>query len=239
MNQSEQINELSKALSVAQSQMSFARKDSKNPFFKSSYADLSSVWDACREPLTKNGLAVIQTFDADHDGGEVIVVTTLTHSSGQWISSRLKMPLVKKDPQGLGSAITYGRRYSLAAIVGVIADEDDDGNAATHGKAQSGNPAPKKATPAPKSAPTGPEPITNSQLVKLNTIMTNQGVTDREHKLSIINGWLEKRSMSTISTGKELTKDQASILIDHLETDPADKFKINNMDEMPETKEAA
>ena len=144
MNQSEQINELSKALSTAQSQMTFAKKDSKNPFFKSSYADLSSVWEACREPLTKNGLAVIQTFDSDHDENTVIVVTTLTHTSGQWINSRLKLPLVKKDPQGLGSAITYGRRYSLAAIVGVIADEDDDGNAATHGKAQSGTPAPKK-----------------------------------------------------------------------------------------------
>jgi len=153
MNQSEQINELSKALCTAQSQMTFAKKDSKNPFFKSSYADLSSVWDACRGPLTSNGLAVIQTFDSDHDENTVVVVTTLTHTSGQWINSRLKLPLVKKDPQGLGSAITYGRRYSLAAIVGVIADEDDDGNAATHGKAQGGNPAPKKATPTSKPAP--------------------------------------------------------------------------------------
>ena len=153
MNQSEQINELSKALCTAQSQMTFAKKDSKNPFFKSSYADLSSVWEACREPLTKNGLAVIQTFDSNHDENTVIVVTTLTHSSGQWINSRLKLPLVKKDPQGLGSAITYGRRYSLAAIVGVIADEDDDGNAATHGKAQSGTPAPKKGNQAKQAAP--------------------------------------------------------------------------------------
>ena len=153
MNQSEQINELSKALCTAQSQMTFAKKDSKNPFFKSSYADLSSVWEACREPLTKNGLAVIQTFDSDHDENTVIVVTTLTHSSGQWINSRLKLPLVKKDPQGLGSAITYGRRYSLAAIVGVIADEDDDGNAATHGKAQGATPAPKKGNQAKLTAP--------------------------------------------------------------------------------------
>lgn len=232
MNQSEQINELSKALSTAQAQMSFAKKDSKNPFFKSSYADLSSVWEACREPLTSNGLSVIQTFDADHDGGEVIVVTTLAHSSGQWISSRLKMPLVKKDPQGLGSAITYGRRYSLAAIVGVIADEDDDGNAATHGN---GKPANKpQPTSAPK--PTEPEMVTPAQLKKLNTVMTSQGVADREHKLAIINGWLEKRSMPQIESGKDLTKEQARILIDHLESGPVsvEKYKMSEMDEMPQ-----
>ncbi len=234
MNQSEQINELSKALSTAQGQMSFAKKDSRNPFFKSSYADLSSVWDACREPLTSNGLSVIQTFDANHDGGEVIVVTTLAHQSGQWISSRLKMPLVKKDPQGLGSAITYGRRYSLAAIVGVIADEDDDGNAATGKPANKPAPTPQP-TPAPTPAPAGPVMVTPAQLKKLNTVMTNQGVTDREHKLAIINGWLKKRSMAEITTGKDLTKDQASILIDHLESEPGEQFKMTpeTMDEMP------
>lgn len=225
MNQSEQINELSKALSTAQSQMNFARKDSTNPYFKSNYADLSSVWEACREPLTSNGLAVIQTFDTDHDGNEVIVVTTLSHTSGQWVSSRLKMPLTKKDPQALGSAITYGRRYSLAAIVGVVADEDDDGNAATQGKAQNGNQAAKNSKPAQQ--PTGPGPITSAQLTKLNTMFTIQKITDRDEKLHIINTWLQERSLPTISTGKELTKDQASQLIEHLETQEAEHAQGN------------
>jgi hypothetical protein len=220
MNQSEQINELSKALSTAQSQMTFARKDSKNPFFKSSYADLSSVWDACREPLTKNGLAVIQTFDSNHDENTVIVVTTLTHSSGQWINSRLKLPLVKKDPQGLGSAITYGRRYSLAAIVGVIADEDDDGNAATHGKAQTAN--------------TAPAMVTTAQLTKINTVLTKQGVNDREHKLARVNSLLGEKSASPVKSSKELTRDQASMIIEELESPgPVEKWTMTEMDAMP------
>ena len=137
------------------------------------------------------------------------------------------------------------RRIAPDAVMGLYTpDELTDGS-----RAELHVETPQKATHAPKKdddiqdaeyqpAPDGPEPITNAQLIKLNSIMTNQGVTDRDHKLAIINGWLEKRSMATISTGKELTKDQASILIDHLETDPADKFKITEMDEFPGTQEA-
>lgn len=126
---SETINELAKALSSAQSEIRGAIKDSKNPFFNSKYADLESVWSAIREPLTKHGLSVIQTMDHDVEVG-IIVVTTLAHTSGQWIEGGLPIMAVKKDPQGMGSAITYARRYALAAITGVV-QVDDDGNAAT------------------------------------------------------------------------------------------------------------
>ena len=129
MNKSENINELAAALAKAQGEMRGAVKDSANPFFKSRYADLASVWDACRVPLTKNGLSVVQTNVGD--GAEMVAVETiLLHSSGQWISSFLSVKPVKNDPQGIGSCITYLRRYSLAAMVG-IAPEDDDGNAAS------------------------------------------------------------------------------------------------------------
>ena len=126
--QSPQINELATALAKAQGIMQTAKKDSSNPFFKSVYADLASVWEACREALSSNGLCVIQT--TDNNNGSVIVITTLIHSGGQWIRGNLRIKPVKDDPQGIGSAITYARRYALAAIIGVAPDEDDDGEGA-------------------------------------------------------------------------------------------------------------
>jgi hypothetical protein len=131
MNQSEQLNELAAALSKAQGQIEGAKKDSANPFFKSKYADLASVWEACRKPLTDNGLSIIQCPEESENG--IAIETMLLHSSGQWKSSRYSMPVSKVDAQAVGSAITYGRRYALAAMVGV-APEDDDGNAAAKGK---------------------------------------------------------------------------------------------------------
>ena len=125
MNQSTEINELAMSLSKAQGEMQSAIKDKLNPFFKSMYADLGSVWDAARPVLSKNGLAVVQTTEMNN--GEIIMVTTLIHSSGQWMKSYLPLILAKKDSQGIGAAITYLRRYSLSAIVGVVCDDDDDG----------------------------------------------------------------------------------------------------------------
>jgi len=127
-NQSEQINELAMALSKAQGEIVGAKKDSQNPFFKSNYADLASVWDAIREPLSKNGLAVVQTMEAAV-GEETLLHTTLVHSSGQWIRGYAAIKAKDASPQAQGSAITYARRYALAAIVGV-AQIDDDANAA-------------------------------------------------------------------------------------------------------------
>ena len=124
MNKSETIGELAKALVNVQKVLEGAKKDSTNPFFKSKYADLSSVWEACRKPLTANGLAVIQTMDA-LDGNDLIIETILVHISGEWIGGHLALKPVKDDPQGIGSAITYGRRYALAAIVGVCPEDDD------------------------------------------------------------------------------------------------------------------
>lgn len=117
-------NELFTALAKAQAEMTGALTDSKNPFFKSKYADLASVWNAIRIPFTKQGLCVIQTMHLNADK-ELVLVTTLGHSSGQAISSESPIRPVKNDPQGLGSAITYMRRYALAAIAGVYQIDDD------------------------------------------------------------------------------------------------------------------
>ena len=121
------ISALAAALVKAQSAMGGAKKDSTNPHFKTAYADLASVWDACRAPLANAGLSIVQLVSSDP--AHAIIETILAHSSGEWVSSTLAVPLTKADAQGLGSAITYGRRYALAAIVGVC-PADDDGEAA-------------------------------------------------------------------------------------------------------------
>src|SRR5574340_169669 len=128
MNKSESIGKLAEALAKAQSVMKFAKKDSTNPYLKSKYADLAAVVEAIKAPLSDNGLSYVQSTDIADDGA-VIIETTLMHSSGEWISSRLRMKPIKDDPQSVGSAVTYGRRYGLQALVGIPAD-DDDGEAA-------------------------------------------------------------------------------------------------------------
>lgn len=128
MQTSEQINELATALAKAQGKITGALKDSANPFFKSKYADLAACWDAAREHLAQNGLSVIQTASASDEG--VSITTMLAHSSGQWVRDTLRLIPKDSTPQGIGSCITYGRRYSFAAVVGV-AQVDDDGNAAS------------------------------------------------------------------------------------------------------------
>ena len=146
MNKSENINELAAALSKAQGAITDALRDSNNPFFKSKYADLASVWDACRKPLADNGLAIIQSVTSS-DG--IALETMLTHSSGQFVSSTVKLLLKDESMQGMGSAITYARRYQLAAFVGVAPDDDDDGNAAS-GKTQPAKAMPVQPKPAEK-----------------------------------------------------------------------------------------
>lgn len=134
------IGKLAEALSKAQAEIKNAAKDKNNPFFESTYADLASVWDACREPLTKNGLSVTQPLSVDANG-KPILNTLLLHVSGEWILSQVPVIAVKQDPQAYGSAITYFRRFSLSTIVGVapaekptqddVSDDDDDGNSAS------------------------------------------------------------------------------------------------------------
>ena len=148
MKMSSEINEVAKALAKVQSEMGSVAKDSSNPFFKSKYADLAACWSSVAPLLTKNGLSVTQICDepsGEEDKTSVIIETVLMHESGQWIAGRLKMVPVKSDPQGIGSCITYARRYALMAITGLVADEDDDGNAAsTQNKGSSTKSSPKK-----------------------------------------------------------------------------------------------
>jgi len=132
MKSSESINELASALCNAQGQMGGAVKDSSNPFFKSSYADLTSVIKAIKQPFSDNGLSYTQ-FPVSNEHG-VGVSTRLMHISGQWLEMEYTLPTVKKDPQASGSAITYARRYALQSIAGIPTADDDAESAMLRGE---------------------------------------------------------------------------------------------------------
>jgi hypothetical protein len=150
MNKSDNIAELAKALSKAQADMSGAKKSSNNPFFKSRYADLKEVIECVKEPFADNGLSFVQ-FPVSNDGFAG-VETVIMHSSGEWISNEYMLKVSKNDPQGIGSAITYARRYALQAACGVPS-EDDDGESAM------GRSPKQKKAPEPKPKQTKTEAI--------------------------------------------------------------------------------
>jgi hypothetical protein len=138
------------AMLAVQTGMKAAVKDAKNPAFKSTYADLASVWEACRDALKAAKVLVSQDVTSDENG--VSIATRFTHESTQWMEfGPLFIPLAKKDAQAVGSAVSYGRRYSLSAALGIIAEDDDDGNSATASQAKpvaTNGHAPKQSWPA-------------------------------------------------------------------------------------------
>lgn len=182
LEHSESIAKLADALNKAQQQMEKAKKDSNNPFFKSKYADLSAVWDACKESVLSNGFCVLQPIAGTDEKGNTLIVTMLVHISGEWIKGVLAMPSTKSDPQQVGSAITYGRRYSLAAMLNVML-EDDDGESAmgrNQSVAKGNNQIPVKAS--------------NKQATYLNSLM-QEGKIDKE----AVKGALAENNVSRLS----------------------------------------
>ena len=159
MEKSESIKELATALCKFQGAVEKVRKSETNPFFKSKYADLSSILDVIRIPLSENGLSFVQ-FPKDKNGLE----TMLMHTSGEWMSATYEMKPTKDDPQGLGSAITYQRRYALGAILGLNIDDDDDGNAASKQN---------KQVEVKKTQPTSLPPDLDAKLIECITLIEN------------------------------------------------------------------
>ena len=130
MNKSESIKNLTKALSQFQGEVQNPKNTANNPYFNSKYAPLQEVLNIVRPLLTKHGLAIIQSPSGD--GKNVSITTILAHESGEWIEfDPLTLTPEKTTPQGIGSAITYGRRYSLSAALGIASEDDDDGNEAS------------------------------------------------------------------------------------------------------------
>lgn len=173
IEQSESIASLAAAFAKAQATIEGAVKGKVNPAFRSKYADLASVWDACREQLSTNGLAVMQ-FPGEVVDGRMTLTTQLTHESGEWMRSTMSVPLAKADPQGAGSALTYARRYALAAVVGVC-PEDDDGNAASRPASQ-----PRQEQAQPRADPTPGKFIDEGQRQQIMTLMTAKNIEARE-----------------------------------------------------------
>lgn len=139
-----QMGALAKALAVAQAEMSNAAFNRTNPHFKSKYADLAGIRDTVTPALAKHGLAVIQTVEAGEP--TPVLVTRLIHADGGEIVGRYPLPTNYGEPQKFGSALTYARRYSLAALCNIASEEDDDGNEAS---AKPANDAGRKAAPPP------------------------------------------------------------------------------------------
>lgn len=158
MKHSETMAAIAPALVAAQAEMKAVGKDATNPHFRSRYATLDAIMDMVRPVLARHGLAVMQGTlypDTNEDGRltSLAVETRIIHTSGEWVASSVIMPVAKADPQGAGSAVTYGRRYGLSALLAIVADDDDDGNAATGG-AQ----AAREAAPARPAASRAPAP---------------------------------------------------------------------------------
>ena len=128
MEKSESIKNIATALLIFQMKVDKVGKDATNPFFKSKYASLSNIQDAILIPLNESGLSYMQFPD-----GQYGLTTIIMHESGEWLQSTYTMRPVKDDPQGIGSSITYQKRYALAGALALNIDDDDDGNAGTHG----------------------------------------------------------------------------------------------------------
>lgn len=153
MKTSESISKISAALVNAQKAITFAAKDATNPHFRNKYADLPAVIEAIKPALNDSGIMFMQT-PSPSDAGTLALTTRLVHESGEWIEDTATMPLPKNDPQGYGSAMTYARRYALAAITGLYQD-DDDGNAASGAGAKQ---QPTQPQAKRQQSEEGPEP---------------------------------------------------------------------------------
>ena len=159
MNKSESIAELAKALNKFQAECSGAKKDADNPFFGSKYANLEAVINCAKSALDNNGLAVSQFPIMDQ--GYCGVETILMHSSGEWISNTLLLACKKQDPQAMGSAITYARRYAYQSVLGIPSEEDDGEKSMTRNQAPIQQQAP---------APVQYQRISPAQATELMTI---------------------------------------------------------------------
>jgi len=205
MNKSESITNLVKSLTTFQGKMTAVKKDATNPFYKSKYATLDTIWESIRKPLSENGLSVAQTMNLIEDKN--VLETTLYHTSGEWISGTQLVNPIKDDPQSLGSAISYARRYSLSAILGIVTDEDDDANVATKPETK-----PKeKPISTIVEAPQKSETITPAQTKKIYASVKEKGITADQAKAYL------KQVFKKMST-KELTVSEASRLIEDIES---------------------
>ena len=207
---SSEIGELAAALAAAQGEFTFAAKDSVADMGtkggRRKYADLQSVLEAVRDGLAKNGLAVIQAPMPNASG--ITLRTTLAHKSGQWIASELTLPNDRMGGiQGMGSALTYARRYALAAMVGVAQDDDDGEGAMSASKAAEKERVQQTRQQAKAS---NPDPMTKAQHSAVMAYLTRRHGNDRQGYIDELSAFFGR----TITSSAELTKSMASDFID-------------------------
>lgn len=202
MNQTEDIKELVAALSKAQRKMEPAKFNRVNPYFKNRYADFRSCMDACRVPLADNGLSVMHYCETIND--KLNLVTMLAHTSGQWIKSQFPLNTKNMDSQSIGSAMTYAKRYSLSALLGIVSDEEDDDGEASHGRFQQ-HAAKVNSQPVVKSS-TAPISL-NLSKNQVSIIKNLESKLDDECKFKLY-AWMKN-----------------SFKVDSIEDMPADSFQ--------------
>ncbi|NQL22073.1 ERF family protein [Streptococcus suis] len=208
MRKSETIIELSKAFAKMQMELEQPLKNADNPFFKSKYVPLENVVDSITRAANKHGLSFTQ-FPSSDENGNVTVGTMVMHESGEWIEyDPICMKPVKNDPQAVGSAITYAKRYALSAIFGITSDNDDDGNEAT----QPGKATPK-ATPKKQVSTTSnkiPKEVVKAYKDAIQFVIERTGKNDGSitrwfcEKLGVVN--IEDITMEQISLADGLLK---------------------------------
>lgn len=165
---------LDEAMAKAQASIQAAAKDKVNPHFRSKYADLASVWEACRDALTSNGVFVSQ-WPVHSEDGRLHMITRLAHK-GEWIKARFSIPVSKQDAQGYAASLTYCKRMGLSAAVGVVADDDDDGESAVGRSRQQA--APARMQEAPKAV----ESIGDTYVRKFNEATTAEAFEEEVAK---------------------------------------------------------
>lgn len=186
-----EIKELVSALCKAQAVMKPAVFNKVNPHFKNKYADFTSCMECCREPLASNGLAVMQYCETVNE--KLNLVTMLTHVSGQWIKSLFPLNPAKIDSQSIGSSMTYAKRYSLSALIGIVSEDDDDDGEASQGRYYQGKP---NVSTFPTTAPTLPSPIKIS-LAQASHLRMLEKKLDDDCKKKIYT-WLAQSNIKTI-----------------------------------------
>jgi hypothetical protein len=202
LNASPELGKLFEALSKAQAEIKPAKIDMENPYYKSKYASLKSCQEAYRAPLAKFGLAIVQQVYSEQDA--YYVRTVLGHSSGQWMSNVFKLIVGKRDMQGLGSAITYGRRYGANALVGVVDTEDDDGNNSLPPKGD--NKPPQKTQPKTKAQDKKPMSLLE-EVIQLSKVKN----VSPPHMKNLI-----KKCVGEEKKAKDLTQQELKTVRDYL-----------------------
>ena len=236
MTRSDSIAQIAPALVAAQAAFPPIVKDGKNPAFRSKYATLDGIMAAIRPALAANGLAVVQgAIHPETDGGKLVglaVESILIHASGEWMATMVPVPVTKSDAHGLGSALSYGRRYGVSALLALTTDEDDDGNAAARPPRQEPRqerqerpaappppPAGQRLHPSVPETPAAPMPLAKAEAMTMKGQRLGDMDAERLDKLA---AWASEKGNAAVHAACQtiLAAREASMLADEVDQLP-------------------